>query len=358
MPNRIGAATLPEIIISDVAQAKKNKSIKANIAPALFGAIENALAEQKQVILFQNRRGYAPQLSCDFCGWTQQCIHCDLSLTYHMHSNSLKCHCCGYSATQVKECPGCGSRQLSVKGFGTERIEEDIELLYNDAIVQRMDWDTVKTKNAHANIITAFEEGKTNILIGTQMVTKGLDFANVKVVGVILADNLFYFPNFRASERAFQLLTQVAGRAGRTDGEGVVIIQAKNVTHPVLQEVVNNDFKGFYSREITERQDFVYPPFTRLIQITIKHKDIDKLEQGVKRFLDLIDPKFVKYLNGPTPPGVPRMRNYYLEVGLFKLPRKKEIIDPLKEELKRIKQDITLARGLSQLRFIIDVDPV
>lgn len=357
MMERVLGATLPSIAIADVAKATKNKSLKANVTPQLLQAMKDTLEEGKQIILFQNRRGYAPKLVCETCGWTQQCTNCDISMTYHMHSNDLRCHYCGERSKQPTQCPACGSHHMITEGIGTERIEEDIQILLPTAKIQRMDWDTVKSKNAHATILKQFTEGTTNVLIGTQMVTKGLDFDNVGLVGVILADNLFYFPDFRASERAFQLLTQVAGRAGRKATTGSVIIQARNASHPTLAEVISGDYRAFYQREIDERKTFLYPPFAKLIQIVLKHKDREMLHKAASLFVQVLPSEYRKYMHGPVVPSIPRLRNYYIMTVLFKLPRKQELLTTFKKEVSNMAGHLPYQKGLSGLRCIIDVDP-
>ncbi len=357
MMERFGGLKMPEIIIADAKADKQQKKMQAHFTSKLIEELEAALGRGEQAILFQNRRGYAPRLTCETCGWNAQCTNCDISLTYHKFVNELNCHLCGYHTKQPPACPACGSPHLVIKGFGTERIEDELKIYLPKAKIARMDFDTVRTKNAHFNIIKKFEESKIDILVGTQMVTKGLDFDNVGVVGVLSADHLLYFPDFRATERAFHLMTQVSGRAGRREKQGKVIVQAYNVAHPVLSEVIANNYKKCYEREIKERREFFYPPFYRLIKITLKHKKQETLFKGGKFFGDIVKAKLGSRAIGPAVPGVPRIRNYYLLDILIKMERNGKLIKDIKLFLQDTVVNLHKEKGFSGIKENIDVDP-
>ncbi|MEL6926320.1 MAG: primosomal protein N', partial [Bacteroidota bacterium] len=273
------------------------------------------------------------------------------------HSSDNACYCCGSRQPVPTMCPACGNPQLSLQGFGTEKIEDELKVFLPDAKVARMDFDTVKGKNALGRLINDFEERRIDILVGTQMVTKGLDFDNVGIVGVLSADNLLYFPDFRATERAFQLLTQVSGRAGRKNKRGKVIIQAYNVAHPVVREVVNNDFQSFYRREIVERQQFKYPPYHRLIKVTLKHKKYQVLNDASRFFTQALQQQLGDRVIGPAVPGIPRVRNYYLMDYMIKLERNAKLIAFAKEAIQQATTFVKSQQGCSTIRVNVDVDP-
>ncbi|MBL7882469.1 MAG: primosomal protein N', partial [Bacteroidia bacterium] len=261
MKQRFGDIQMPEIIIADVKEASKKKMMKSHFSPVLLDHITMALQNKEQVILFQNRRGFAPQLECDTCAWVPQCNNCDVSLTYHKHIHQLRCHYCGYSTKPPDKCAACGDTNVKMKGFGTEKIEEELAIFYPTAKVARMDLDTTRSKFAHQHIIQNFEEGNVDILVGTQMVTKGLDFDNVSMVGILNADSMLNFPDFRSFERSYQLMAQVSGRAGRKNKRGKVIIQTYNPDHSIIQNVLNNDYLTMYTNQLLDRKNFNYPPY-------------------------------------------------------------------------------------------------
>ena len=294
---------------------------------------------------------------CSNCDWHSECIHCDVSLTYHKFQNNLRCHYCGYQRPIPVECPACGSKQLTLRGFGTEKIEDELKIFFPEAKIMRLDYDTARAKNAHAKIINDFEEKRIDILVGTQMVTKGLDFDNVGLVGVLSADQLLHFPDFRASERGFQLITQVSGRAGRKHKRGKVIIQAFNTSHPILKEILENDYQSFFEREIAERQEFLYPPFCRLIKITLKHKKPDILNEAAKVFASLLKKSLGTRVIGPAIPGIPRVRNYYLMDMLIKMERNSEKISSAKISILDAIQETQSQQGFSNVRINVNVDP-
>ncbi|MCF8247174.1 MAG: primosomal protein N' [Saprospiraceae bacterium] len=357
MTERFGGIQMPEIVVVDAKLEAKQRKLQGHFTSVLVEELKTALAKGEQAILFQNRRGYAPTLRCNTCGWHSECIHCDVSLTYHKFRNNLQCHYCGYQQELAKTCPACGSHELNLQGFGTQKIEDELKIYLPDANIGRMDYDTVRTKDAHARIINDFEERRLDILVGTQMVTKGLDFENVSIVGVVSADQLLQFPDFRSGERGFQLITQVAGRAGRRDKRGKVIVQAMNTSHPVIKEVIDNDFQEFYEREIMERKAFEYPPFSRLIKITLKHKKPDVLNRGSKYFVQVLKSKLGKRLLGPTVPSVGRVREYYLLDILIKMERNPNLWKLTKDLIGEATRVMQQTEGFSTVRVNVDVDP-
>jgi primosomal protein N' (replication factor Y) (superfamily II helicase) len=357
MPERFGGIQMPEIVVVDARQEMKERKMQSHFTSVLLESLKEALAKGEQAILFQNRRGYSPTLRCNTCGWHSECINCDVSLTYHKWRNNLQCHYCGYQQEMNKTCPACGSHELNLQGFGTEKIEDELKIYLPDASIGRMDYDAVRTKDAHARIINDFEERRMEVLVGTQMVTKGLDFENVSVVGVISADQLLQFPDFRSGERGFQLITQVAGRAGRRGKRGKVIVQAMNPAHPVIREVIDNDFQAFYEREIMERKAFEYPPFTRLINITLKHKKSDVLNRGAKIFAKVLQAKLGKRMLGPTVPPVGRVREYYLLDIMIKMERNPAIWKATKDLIWEATRVMQQEEGFSTVRVNVDVDP-
>jgi len=322
----------------------------------LFEQIENNLLEGKQIILFQNRRGYAPLLECHTCGHIPQCTNCDVSLTYHQYNHQLRCHYCGYHIAKPIQCVVCSGPSLELKGTGTQQIEEQVQQYFPQAKVERMDWDSTRGKWSFESIIERFTTGEVNILVGTQMVTKGLDFKNVGLVGVINADPLLFFPDFRAHERAFQLLTQVAGRAGRSSEQGKVLIQSFSPAHPVLQQVIQTNYEALYTQQIHERRTFDYPPFFRLIRISLKARDYQKAQQAAQWLHDVLAQHLTTPILGPVDPVVARVRNQYIKQLLLKYPdntSRKHIKDVLSNALKSIE-------AIGQFRSVkinIDVDP-
>lgn len=358
MKERFGGMQLPEMVIVDAKEELKKRKLQSHFTSVLLDNLNASKERGEQAILFQNRRGYSPTLRCVTCGWHQECKNCDVSLTYHKFKNNLQCHYCGFNAPVPKICPACGSPEIKLQGFGTEKIEDELKIYLPDSKIGRMDFDTVRTKNAHARIINDFEEKRLDLLVGTQMVTKGLDFDNVGIVGVLSADQLLQFPDFRASERGFHLITQVAGRAGRKHKRGKVIVQAFNVSHPVLQEVFDNDYQRFYEREIMERQAFKYPPFTKLIKITLKHKRPNILNVGTKIFDYELKKALGSRVIGPAIPYVGRVRGQYLLDILIKLEPKGAILKKAKEVIRAATITMQKTEGYSTVRVNVDVDPI
>lgn len=326
LTERYGNALLPKIELIDTLDLKKRKKMHGLFSDRLKEAIENALNKKEQVILFQNRRGFANYANCNLCDWVPYCPNCDVSLTYHKFFNKLVCHYCGHQQKMIENCKACGSQDVQIKGFGTEQIEDEIQILFPKASVARLDLDSTRKKHGHEEIIFDFQNGEIDILIGTQMVTKGLDFDNVSIVGIISADQLLSFPDFRATEKAFQLLAQVGGRAGRKEKEGLVMIQTNQITHPLLQHIKNYDFSTFYFNELLTRKQYLYPPYINLIQITIKHKKPEDVRLASNLLANELRSKLGRQVLGPTAPMVSKVRNYYLRQVLVKVEKKNNII--------------------------------
>ncbi|MEJ1242335.1 primosomal protein N' [Chryseolinea sp. T2] len=359
LSKRFGSAQLPTVVLADMHEARIRKTIKGEFSQVLLRHIAEALSRKEQVIVFQNRRGYSPMVNCEDCGWVPKCINCAVSLTYHQYRRAMICHYCGYRESLPEKCPSCSSTRLKTVGYGTEKLEEELTLQFPDASVRRMDLDTTRNRTAYESIIDEFEKGETNILVGTQMVTKGLDFDGVSLVGIFNADRMIHFPDFRSYERAFQLITQVSGRAGRRSTPGTVVIQTSSVDHPLLQTILRQDILGFYGSQLEDRKVHGYPPFTRLIEVTVKHSDkatcrnaaLDLFER-VRRGL-----ASVRVL-GPGEPMVAKVRNQYLMNILIKVPRAGIALDELKKQLEGIINSVLQSKSFKNLRIIADVDPV
>lgn len=354
---RHGGLLMPEIHVADLRRDTRSRSMKSHFSPMLFDNITEALAKGEQVILFQNRRGFSLRLECDHCSWLPECHQCDVTLVYHKKINKLKCHYCGYSTTPPGDCPSCSSPALKMKGFGTEKIEEELPLFFPDARIARMDLDTTRSKNAYRRIIEDFEQGRIDILVGTQMISKGLDFDNVGIVGILNADNMLNFPDFRAHERAFQLMAQVSGRAGRKKKRGKVIIQSYHTSHPVIQQVTENDYKGMYRQQIAERRKFHYPPFTRLVMVTVMHANPDLLNDAAEELTEQIRKRFPKKVFGPEYPAVSRVRNQYIKNTMVKLDRSPKLASD-KQALAEIVYSFNREQRWKPVRVIFNVDPV
>ncbi len=347
---------LPVTQLADTKEAWRKRRMTAHFTPELFGAISEALENKEQVILFQNRRGFSPYIQCTSCGWIPGCKNCDVNLTYHKFSNELKCHYCGYSVDIPKICPECGEPGIRTKGFGTEKIEEETRLVFSEASIGRLDLDTTRRKQAYQKIFADFEAGKIDILIGTQMISKGLDFDNVRLVGVLNADNLLFFPDFRAYERTFQLLAQVSGRAGRKGKQGKVIIQTSDPKHPVLQYLLKGDYQGLFYSQIEERKSFRYPPFYKLIRITFKHKNEEELNRSANIIGKELKKIFGMRILGPEPPLISKIQQYYLKTILMKIERGNKVAGA-KVKLQSVIDYFQEKKISPSLRIIIDVDP-
>lgn len=346
----------------EMINAKSLESVRAQgiklITPELQQAMKETLQQRKQIILFQNRRGYAPFQLCTVCGWVPQCKNCAVSLTYHKSSDKLHCHYCGLKSAVIHTCPSCGSNKLQSKSFGTERIEEEAQQIFPEARVARMDVDSMRGKHSLNELLEKLEKHKIDILVGTQMVVKGLDFGLVSLVGILNADSLLSYPDFRVNERAFQLMEQVSGRSGRIDGEGRVLIQAYNLQHPVLQWVKEHDVRSYYHHEIKYREFFAYPPFTRLIKIMLKHKEENRAISAAAQLAESLKVIDGITIQGPAPALVSKVRNLFIHEVWIKCPRDRNILEQVKIFLKEKKQMITSQRGNGNLQILFDVDPV
>ncbi len=354
--SRYGDMQLPEIHIVDIKRAHLKKQMEYHFSPFLLKNIGEVLDKGKQIILFQNRRGYAPLLECNLCSFTPSCNNCDVSLTYHKHTNSLRCHYCGYNTDKQLSCTSCGHNEMIDKGFGTEQIEEELKVLFPDAKTQRMDHDTTRKKDSYSQIIDDFERGNTDILIGTQMVTKGLDFDNVEVVGVLNADSMLKFPDFRALERAYQLMSQVAGRAGRKGERGKVIIQTYDEKHEIIHQVKNHDYLQMCKKQLEERKIFKYPPYCRIISVNMQHKNENKLDKLSKQFSISLRKSFGNRVLGPESPGVSKIRNYYHKNILLKIETEASVKDA-KIILNNLIIKYSDLKDFRAVRINMDVDP-
>ena len=357
---RFGDVNLPKVELIDMRQVRKRKELRANIFSAeLLESIGAALEKKEQVILFQNRRGYAPFVSCDDCGHVMNCPNCDVSLTYHQFQNKLICHYCGHNIYMPHECPECENSHMKHSGFGTEQLEEELQPFFPDATIQRMDLDTTRNKNSYSRILDDFEAGDTDILVGTQMVSKGLDFDKVNLVGVFDIDRIIHFPDFRSHERAYQLITQVSGRSGRRSGEGRVLIQTFDPSHNVLSQVLKEDYRPFYELEIREREEFNYPPFSRIIKIVLKHKEAQIVNEGSIYFGNLLRQHLGNhYVNGPVDPVIHRLRNLYLKEIQIKIERNGPPLAGVKEVLLSLRDDLNAQKVFKSIRVVFDVDPI
>lgn len=356
MLERFSGLELPRTIVVDTRDARKRKRMKSHFSDTLLSAIENALSQKEQVILFQNRRGYAPFIECADCGWVPHCEHCDVTLTYHKYTNQLTCHYCGFGMEQMGSCLACGSTNLQPKGFGTEKVEDELSVFFPDAVIERIDLDSTRSRSSYERIISGFEQGKIDILVGTQMVSKGLDFDRVSLVGILNADNMLNFPDFRAFERSFQLITQVSGRAGRKGKQGLVIIQTAQPNNPVIKSVTGNNFFTFWEWQLAERNRFHYPPFYRLVRITLKHKDKHHLEDTAENLVKTLRHSLGENVLGPEPPIISRVQGLYILEILVKIKREQ----PLQRIKEFIKYSITMLkqkRETSTVVIAIDVDP-
>ena len=330
---RYGNFHLPPIELIDTKKINIQERLKIMLSPPLIDEINTVLARKKQVILFQNRRGYSPYQICNVCGSIPQCKYCDVSLTFHKFSNKLVCHYCGTTYPTLTTCPACGSHSFLQKNFGTEKIEEQLKETFPDAKVGRMDVDTVRGKHAHDILIQQFEQHKIDILVGTQMVVKGLDFNTVDLVGILDADGLLHFADFRVNERAFQLMEQVSGRAGRKDANGKVMIQTINPLHPVLRYVQEHDYRKMFSEELLKRRQYAYPPFSRLINLAFRHPIKEVVEQAAQRFANAMHSRYGPYIVGPAEPVVNKVRNQFLMEMLLKIPKDAKLITQCKQDI-------------------------
>ncbi|UMB61056.1 primosomal protein N' [Lutibacter sp. A80] len=352
---RFGNVLLPEIELVDVKEKHRKKRMKGHFSDRLLEMIQDALDEKEQVILFQNRRGFAPVVECETCGVSPQCPQCDVSLTFHSFRKELRCHYCGYRQAMPHNCGACGSEKLNTKGFGTEQIEQELEQLFPDASIGRMDLDTTRGKYGYQKIIGKFEAQEIDILVGTQMLSKGLDFANVSLVGIMNADTMLNFPDFRAHERSYQLMVQVAGRAGRSKKRGKVTIQTFNPYHQILQQVSTNSYKEMFKEQLDERWQYHYPPFYRIIKITLRHKDYVRVEEGANWLGKSLTNIFKEQILGPTTPAISKIRNYYIRHIIIKIPPKQSI-GVTKNNILRVKNSFQAVKQFRSIKLNIDVD--
>ncbi len=348
---------LPEIIPVDIKELQRKKRMNGPFSPLLLQYVREALEQKEQVILFQNRRGFAPMIECHTCGWVPKCKNCDVSLTYHKGLNQLTCHYCGYTQPVPRQCPACEGVDLRNRGFGTEKIEDDVKAIFPEARVARMDLDTTRTRTAYERIIHNFQQGRTDILIGTQMVSKGLDFDHVSVVGILNADTMMNYPDFRAYERAFQLMAQVAGRAGRKNKRGRVVLQTKSIDHPIIPQVMHNDFEGMVAGQLVERQLFRYPPYYRLVYVYLKHRNEQLLDVMAQTMAAKLRAVFGARVLGPDKPPVARIQTLFIRKIVLKI----ETNAPMaraRQLLVQVQQEMVAEDRFKSLIVYYDVDPM
>ena len=356
LSQRYGGVEMPEIIVDDLRVETRRKTMQANFGKTLVEAMNKTLEEKNQVILFQNRRGFSLRIECDHCNYIPQCVNCDVSLIYHKNQNILKCHYCGYTSSVPAECPNCHSTDLKMHGFGTERIEDDLKVVFPDANSARLDLDTTRTKNSYQHILEQFQNKETDILVGTQMVTKGLDFDSVKVVGILNADNMLTFPDFRADERSFQLMEQVSGRAGRKGDKGKVIIQTYQPYHPVILNVISHDYVKFYEEQMPIRRQFNYPPYSRLVMIKLRDVDNIKVNKAADELAKIFRHVFKENMLGPEYPIVSRVKNQYIKQMIIKI-NKELNSNKVKDYIKNTIEDFKHNNEFKSVKIQIDVDP-
>jgi primosomal protein N' (replication factor Y) len=347
----------PVIVVADIADATKRKQMKSIFTPALMTEMTEALANNEQIILFQNRRGFSPYIQCKSCGWIPTCKHCDVSLTYHKYQNNLQCHYCGFTLNMPHACGKCQSTDVQTKGFGTEKIEDELKIFFPEAVVDRLDLDSTRKKFGHEKILQKLTERKTQILVGTQMITKGLDFEHVRVVGILDADSLLNFPDFRSHERAYQLMLQVSGRAGRKNSQGKVVIQTYQPEHPVIAQVIAGNFEQLFNSTLQERKVFQYPPWYRLIYITIKHKNRERAQLASHQLATELQKTTGVAILGPEFPLISRIQQYYQLMIRIKIPRNLSPLEPKKAIIEAIGKVKHFENNGSVL-FSIDVDPL
>ncbi|MFD0762154.1 primosomal protein N' [Lutibacter aestuarii] len=355
LDRRYGDVLLPEIELVDIKEKYRKKRMTGHFSDRLLEMISEALNEKEQVILFQNRRGFAPVVECETCGVSPQCPQCDVSLTFHSFRKELRCHYCGYRQTMPHNCGACGSEKLNTKGFGTEQIELELHQLFPDANIGRMDLDTTRGKYGYQKILGQFQAQEIDILVGTQMLSKGLDFANVSLVGIMNADTMLNFPDFRAHERSYQLMVQVAGRAGRANKRGKVAIQTFNPYHQILQQVSTNAYAEMYKEQLDERWQYHYPPFYRIIKITLRHKDFNRVEEGAHWLGKSLTGIFKEQVLGPTTPAISKIRNYYIRHIIVKIPQNQHL-ELTKKNIIRVKNAFQAIKEFRSIKLNIDVD--
>ena len=352
---RHGNVQLPKIELVNVKEKYKKKEMKGHFSDRMLALIQEALDLKEQVILFQNRRGYSPVVECKTCGVSPECPNCDVTLTYHKFKHELRCHYCNYQRAMPNSCGACGSNTLDTKGFGTEQIELELKEIFPDFKIGRMDLDTTRGKHGYQKIIGAFEAKEIDVLVGTQMLSKGLDFENVSLVGILNADTMLNFPDFRAHERGYDMMVQVSGRAGRSKKQGNVAIQTYNPQHQILQQVSTTNYAEMYKEQLQERWQYKYPPYFRLIKITLKHRDYNKVDSGVNWLFKALYSSFGEHVLGPTAPAVARIRNQYIKNIVLKIPPKQNLANT-KNQILKIRNTFEAVKDFRPIRFIIDVD--
>lgn len=353
---RFGNVVPPEIVLIDIKDKYKRKQMNGHFSDTMIEAIAETLSNGKQVILFQNRRGYSPWVECMTCGHVPQCPQCDVSLTYYKYKNQLRCHYCGYNIANPTHCHKCHSADLSTKGFGTEQIEMELKALFPDKNSWRMDQDTTRGKFGYEKIIDSFKNQEIDILVGTQMLAKGLHFDNVNLVGILNADNMLYQPDFRAFERAYQMMVQVAGRAGRKDVRGRVLIQTYNPLHNVIRQVTDNDYEGMFREQLYERHNFKYPPYYRLVRITLKHKDYEKLRDGAMWLYNVLSQNLGVPVLGPEEPAISRIRNEFIRTIMIKIPQGGQL-GQVKGSIVKILSSFDAVVQYRAIKVSINADP-
>jgi primosomal protein N' (replication factor Y) (superfamily II helicase) len=356
LTERFGEAKLPQIKIANVREAYRKRRMVSHFTPELLNAIDTAVRNGRQVILFQNRRGFSPYIECLECGWIPECTSCAVKLTYHKGLNKLVCHYCGYKETPPLNCPKCGSSEIKTRGFGTEKIEDEVKIVFPALRVARLDYDTTRNKNSLSVILTLFENRQTDILVGTQIISKGLDFENLAVVGILNADYMLNFPDFRAWEKSFQLLEQVSGRAGRKLVEGEVIIQTSDPANPVIRMLMNHDYHTMFKTQLEERRTFGYPPFTRLVRINIRHKEWDPLKKFSDKLGLLLRESFGSRVLGPEAPVITRIHTWHIRTILIKIEKEKSV-SVAKVLISKSIEQVEKMKGAGSLKISIDVDP-
>lgn len=356
MTHRYGGLKMPEVLCVDMKEAHRRKEVQTHFSKFLLTHIKEALDNKEQVILFQNRRGFSLRIECDACGWIPQCRNCDVSLVYHKATNSLRCHYCGYSIPVPSECPACHSSSLRMRGFGTERIEDDLGIIFPEARIERMDLDATAQKKRYMDILNDFDDGKIDILVGTQMVTKGLDFNNVSIVGIVSADNLISFPDFRSYERGFQQITQVSGRAGRHGNKGTVIIQTFQPYHQAIRDAMAGDYESMYKSQITERRVFKYPPYYKLVSIVVRHLQENVVSDAAAAYAAMLRQQFGTRVMGPEFPNVARIRGQYLKKIMVRFAQG-EALGEGKRIMMRQAEELLQDKAFRRVQIIFDVDP-
>jgi primosomal protein N' (replication factor Y) (superfamily II helicase) len=356
LPERFGNVKLPEILIANTKEAYRRKQMVSHFTHELLSAVDGAIRKNKQVILFQNRRGFSPYIECLGCGWIPQCTRCAVKLTYHKGLNKLVCHYCGYKETLPSKCSKCGSTELATRGFGTEKIEDEIKIVFPEVRVARLDHDSTRNKSSLTRIISQFENHQTDILVGTQMISKGLDFENLTVVGIMNADNMLNFPDFRAWEKSFQLLEQVSGRAGRRNEMGQVIIQTSDPSNKIIQLILRHDYLNMFKSQVEERRIFGYPPFTRLVRINVRHKEWDSLNEFSEQLGSLLKESFGNRVLGPEAPVITKIHTWHIKTILIKIEKEKSF-SRAKEIIARSIEKIEKLKGASSIKITVDVDP-